>query len=482
MFAVIVAMTKDGGIGLNGGMAWKCKEELQLFKKKTMHSILIMGRKTVENLPYLFGREIWCITRDKNLDTSEYKNSVQIFSDLTVLWHRAMNARKEGRNVFCAGGAELYKKMNTAPWKFSIDEYHISFMKENYECDTFIDPPEFDPTEWLITEKQNHVEFTQYVYRHEFKTYQTQEREYTSLLNEVLTKGTIRQGRNGITKSMFGKHLHFDLTKEFPLLTTKRMFWRGVVEELLFFLRGYTDSKILEEKKINIWKGNTNREFLDSHGLSHYDEGMMGPMYGWQWRHYGADYNSGHRYEQLRANPDDKNMYNQRQRLKRVASKGFDQLADVIDKIRNDPHSRRILMTDYNPAEAHKGVLYPCHSLTLQFYVDGDYLDMYCYNRSSDLFLGLPFNIASSSLLLSIIAWTTGKHPRHFHLSLGDAHIYEEHFSAVEEQLKRVPCKLPTLVINKELRNVEDIERLEAVDFVIQDYICHPSIKAEMIA
>jgi dihydrofolate reductase/thymidylate synthase len=481
-------MTKDGGIGLNGRMAWYCKEDLKLFKEKTMGGILIMGRKTVENLPHLSGREIWCVTRDENLDTSDYKNGVRVFKSLDSVWSKAMAERKRGRNVFCAGGAEIYKQLSRPQWRTSIDEYHISFMKENYECDAFFQPPDLDPRDWVITEKRVRTEFRHYVYKGEDILHpndNTPERNYLDLIRDVLLNGTERQGRNGKTKSLFGKHLHFDLTKGFPLLTTKRMFWRGVVEELLFFLRGFTDSKILEEKKINIWKGNTNREFLDSHGLKHYDEGMMGPMYGWQWRHFGADYDSGRKYEQLRvADPDGTciNVYNQRQRFKRVASKGFDQLTDVIDKIRNDPQSRRILMTDYNPAQASKGVLYPCHSLMLQFYVDGDNLDMYCFNRSSDLFLGLPFNIASSSLLLSIIAWTTGKRARHFHLSLGDAHIYEQHIDAVKEQLSRIPCKFPTLVINREVRNVEDIERLEVEDFVLQDYICHPSIKAEMIA
>ena len=469
MFGIIVAMTKDGGIGLNGGMAWKCREELQLFKKKTMGAILVMGRKTVENLPHLPGREIWCLTRDKNLDTSEYKNDVVVVTDLILLWNLAMHERKKGRKMFCAGGAQLFNLMKHPKWRVVIDEYHVSIMKEDHKCDTFWELPEFDPA-WTILKKKNHTKFVEYVYAPCQPAKLTQEKEYLTLLHRVLDKGVTRHGRNGETKSLFAQNLHFDLTKGFPLLTTKRMFWRGIVEELLFFLKGETDSKILEEKGIKIWKGNTEREFLDSNGFENRREGMMGPMYGFQWRSFNGDYNeSTGRVQTMFVNERPPNL-------------GVDQLKDVINKIKYDPHSRRILMTDYNPAQASQGVLYPCHSLMLQFYVDGDYLDMYCFNRSSDLFLGLPFNIASSSLLLTIIAWTTGKIPRHFHLTLGDAHIYAEHIQAVQEQLSRISIVLPTLVINRELRGVQDIDRLAYGDFVLQNYSCHPPIKAKMIA
>jgi dihydrofolate reductase/thymidylate synthase len=469
MFAVIVAMTKDGGIGLDGGMAWKCKEELKLFKEKTMGAILVMGRKTVESLPHLPGREIWCVTRDENLDTSEYKNNVELFTDLHHLWTAVVHARKRGRNVFCAGGAELYKTMHRPRWRTEVDEWHVSVMKEDCKCDTFVSLPEFDPEFTILKKKRNHTKFIEYVYN--MTDTSTQEREYLNLLRKVGHSGVSRHGRNGETDSLFAQHLHFDLTKGFPLLTTKRMFWRGIVEELLFFLKGETDSKKLEAKSIRIWQGNTERKFLDTHGFERRKEGMMGPMYGFQWRNFGGDYNesTGRVQQTMFVNG-------------RPPNQGVDQLKDVIDKIKNDAHSRRILLTDYNPAQARRGVLYPCHSLMIQFYVDGDYLDMYCFNRSSDLFLGLPFNIASSSLLLAIIAWTTGKRPRHFHLTLGDAHIYAEHFQAVVTQLKRIPITLPTLVINREVHDTVDIEALQFGDFVLQDYSCHPSIKAPMIA
>ena len=275
-----------------------------------------------------------------------------------------------------------------------------------------------------------------------------------------MDNGIEKKGRNGITKSLFGKTIKFNLQDNFPLLTTKKMFFRGVVEELLFFIRGDTDSKKLEDKRIRIWNGNTNREFLDKLGKTDRKEGVMGPMYGYQWRNFNAPY-------------DEKNA--------KCSQKGLDQLKEVIHQIKNDPHSRRILLTDFNPLQAKDGVLYPCHSIIIQFYVIDGYLDMFCYNRSSDLFHGLPFNIASSSLFLSLIAMITNLKPRNFILSIGDAHIYESHYDSVYEQLSRFPYKLPKLSI-KNVSSLEEIENMTYSDFKIEDYEYHLSIKAKLVA
>lgn len=288
--------------------------------------------------------------------------------------------------------------------------------------------------------------------------------QYLTLLNDVFKNGNLHIGRNGNTKSMFGKTLEFDLRLGFPLLTTKKMFFRGIVEELLFFIRGETNSKLLEEKKINIWNGNTNRQFLDSISKQNRKEGIMGPMYGYQWRHFNSE------YDETTGLPKQNHS--------------FDQLEKVIKKIKEDPQSRRILLTDYNPLQADEGVLYPCHSIIIQFYVNDGFLDMFCYNRSSDLFHGLPFNIASSSLLLFLIAKITNLIPRKFILSLGDSHIYEEHFKAVKEQLLRTPYECPQIEINEkvELKNLNDIENLKFSDIILKNYKSYPTIKANMIS
>jgi dihydrofolate reductase/thymidylate synthase len=285
-----------------------------------------------------------------------------------------------------------------------------------------------------------------------------QETQYTDMLRDVMENGNTRTGRNGIVKSTFAKTMTFDLTKGFPLLTTKKMFFRGIIEELLFFLRGDTDSTKLSDKKVRIWEPNTTREFLDKNGLD-YTEGSMGPMYGYQWRHFNAQYENGTNTEN-----------------------GIDQLSEVINLIKTDPQSRRILMTSYNPNQAKLGVLFPCHSLILQFYVHGDRLDMYCYNRSQDLFLGTPFNIASSSLLLILIAKVCDKTPGNFTIAMGDTHIYESHFDNAKTQMSREPFQFPELDINLEDKSIKGIESMTYSDFTLKNYESHPKISATMIA
>jgi thymidylate synthase len=278
------------------------------------------------------------------------------------------------------------------------------------------------------------------------------ESQYLEILKDVMLNGEKRQTRNGTTFSKFFKTMSFDLNDGFPLLTTKKMFWKGIVEELLFFIRGDTDTKKLSEKGVKIWEANTSREFLDKMGFTDYEVGDMGPMYGYQWRHF----NRSEEHE------------------------GVDQLKNVIEEIKNNPQSRRILMTDFNPVQVDFGVLYPCHSIVIQFYAESNRLSCCMYQRSSDLFLGEPFNIASTSLLLYIVASITNMQPYLVHLVLGDCHVYENHIDAVTEQLKREPYKLCKLKMTP-FKTIEEVENASLQDFVLSDYICHPTIKAEMV-
>tara|TARA_Y100000385_G_C12699122_1_gene469754 strand:- start:66 stop:629 length:564 start_codon:yes stop_codon:yes gene_type:complete len=187
----------------------------------------------------------------------------------------------------------------------------------------------------------------------------------------------------------------------------------------------------------------------------------MGPMYGYQWRNYNAP------YDEEKASPK---------------CVGYDQLYEVINKIKNDPGSRRILLTDFNPIQANDGVLFPCHSIIIQFYVDNGFLDMFCFNRSSDLFHGLPFNIASSALFQTMIAQITGLTARKFVLSLGDSHIYQSHYDVVKEQINRIPYKFPSLKINKDINSIKDIEELEYSDIKIENYSYYPTLKTKMVS
>ena len=452
MFDVILAMTKKGGIGLDHKLPWSCKDELAIFKKKTMGKVIIAEFNTACTLPPLNGRTLVVLSRKSDDEVkSEMKNPYD--SSFHSFGHALAAYGNDFGNISVIGGAHIYRHV-VEKWKDKIGEFHLSVMDKEYSCDTFID---FNPADWTVKSIEKHDDFTHYV----LLPVESEEKAYLSLLRNVFQNGWVKEGRNGNTKSVFGKTITFDLTKGFPLLTTKKMFFRGVVEELLFFVRGDTDSKLLEDKKINIWKGNTNRDFLDSVGKNKRRKGVMGPMYGYQWRNYNAP------YDEEKSGPKEK---------------GLDQLNIVIDQIRNDPHSRRILLTDFNPLQAGDGVLHPCHSIILQFYVNEGFLDIFCFNRSSDLFHGLPFNIASTALFHTLIAKITGLTPRKFILSLGDAHIYESHYDVVEKQLQRIPYKFPVLKIDKELKTLEDVENMEYGDFNVVDYSYYPTLKADMVS
>jgi|UniRef100_A0A6C0J1W6 thymidylate synthase len=443
---LILVVDECMGIGYKNGLPWKDKEELKLFKSITTNSTLVCGRKTAENLPYLKDRTLVCITRNKHIDTSNWNNHVIVLNELP----------ENDDNTFIAGGLQIYQMALERP-KY-ITEIYLSIMKNSYESDTFFNKKWLD--DFVIEESTEFETFTHY------KMIKTKngERQYINLLEKVLKEGHCRDTRNGITISTFGNQMKFNLQNGFPLLTTKKMFLRGILEEFLFFLKGDTDASYLSDKKVKIWEGNTSKEFLKKCNLD-YAEGVMGPMYGYQWRRYNSPYKTD----------------NEGKPIKNTENKGIDQLKEVIDLIINDPHSRRILMTTYNPLQVHEGVLFPCHSLMLQFYVEDKYLDMYCFNRSQDIFLGTPFNIASSSLLLLIIAQLTGKIARNFVMSMGDTHIYSDHIEAVNTQIQRIPYKFPTINIPI-ISKIEEIYELTVEDFFLENYKSDKAIKAKMVA
>lgn len=211
--------------------------------------------------------------------------------------------------------------------------------------------------------------------------------------------------------------MRFDLRNDiFPLLTTKRVFWRAVLEELLWFIKGSTNAKELQDKNIHIWDGNSTREFLDKMGFHDREEGDLGPVYGFQWRHYGAEYKTCH---------DD------------YTGQGIDQLNEVINRIRNNPNDRRIIMSAWNVVDIPKMALPPCHCF-VQFYVADGELSCQLYQRSADMGLGVPFNIASYALLTYMIAHVTGLKPGDFVHTLGDAHVYLNHIEPLKQQVNRL--------------------------------------------
>jgi len=284
-----------------------------------------------------------------------------------------------------------------------------------------------------------------------------EEMQYLDAIRKIMARGNQKGDRTGTgTKSIFGMQMRYSLREDtMPLLTTKRVFWRGVAEELLWFIRGSTNAKLLAEKDVHIWDANGSREFLDNLGLTDREEGDLGPVYGFQWRHFGAEYTTMHAdYE----------------------GQGVDQLQQVIDKIKTNPNDRRIIMSAWNPKDLPKMALPPCHAL-VQFYVADGELSCQLYQRSADMGLGVPFNIASYALLTHMIAHVTGLKPGDFVHTLGDAHVYLNHREPLEEQLKREPRPFPKLHF---ARTVESIEDFTYEDFVLKDYKPHPKIAMEM--
>ena len=289
---------------------------------------------------------------------------------------------------------------------------------------------------------------------------------YLAVLARVLEAGEETQDRTQVgTRSVFAPPpLKFDVGEAFPLLTTKKVFWRGVVEELLFFLRGSTNSKELERAGVHIWRGNTSREFLDRAGLAHLPSGDIGAGYSFQWRHFGAAYHDC---------------------TEDYTGEGFDQIAYVVNELIEAPWSRRIFMSAWNPAALHEMALPPCH-VSCQFKVYGARISACVYMRSVDLFLGAPFNIASYALLLSILAHALDLAPAELTLCLGDAHLYTTHLDAATEQLARAPFRPPTLAIATKPAGrtvaavLEWIGGLTFADFRLSDYVHHPPIAAPM--
>lgn len=286
------------------------------------------------------------------------------------------------------------------------------------------------------------------------------EYQYLDLIKKVMNQGTLRKTRNSNTISLFCEKMEFDISQSFPLITTKRVFFKGIVKELLWFINAKTNSNELEKDNVNIWKGNSSREYLDTIGLNENEQGDCGPIYGFQWRHFNAEY---------------KGPYCD------YTNKGVDQLVNIINLIKNDPTSRRMFMSGWNPCQLDKMALPPCH-VSYQFYIrkidNKQYLDCMMYQRSGDLFLGVPFNIASTSLLVYILANICDINPGKINIIIGDAHIYENHIEQIKTQLERIPRDFPKLSINKKCNKIEDVTYQ---DIILENYTPHESIKAEMI-
>jgi thymidylate synthase len=276
--------------------------------------------------------------------------------------------------------------------------------------------------------------------------------QYLDLLRRILETGKDRQDRTGTgTRGVFGHQMRFDLRESFPLLTTKKLHTKSIVHELFWFLRGETHVKPLQDAGVRIWNEWATPAQTARFGRA---EGDLGPVYGHQWRNFGATKKADGTYEH----------------------DGVDQIKRLLHDIVESPHSRRLLVTGWNPKEADEVALPPCHTL-FQFYVDGNELSCQLYQRSADVFLGVPFNIASYALLTALVAHATNLRPGEFVHTFGDAHLYQNHLEQAKLQLGRSPRKPPRLRILTEQR---DLFAMTAADVVVEGYDPHPHIPAEV--
>ena len=295
------------------------------------------------------------------------------------------------------------------------------------------------------------------------KKFEHEEYQYLNILQHILENGVWEKGRNGKTKSIFGNSMRFSLKDgKIPILTTKKTAWKTGLKELLWFIRGETNNKILKEQGVHIWDANGSREFLDSRGLFNYEEDELGPIYGRQWRQFNKPF-FGKGQEDI------------------TKEEGIDQLQQIIDALKDPKQrtSRRLIMTAWNPCQLDQMALPPCHILC-QFNVhDGNKLSCMMVQRSCDFFLGSCLNIASYSLLTHLIAKHCGLQAYEFVYFMGNVHLYENAIDAGQLQITREPFEFPTLSIKQVRENINDYQ---VEDFEIHNYKHHEAIKVKMIA
>ena len=458
----IFACDESYGIGKNNELPWSIPDDLKYFKEITNGATVVMGRKTYDSLPNsvkpLPGRQNIVLTNDQTLIASNndlYKSYIEIESLIKM---------NKDKNIFIIGGSELYKKFTD-----KYDTMYVTQIYRKYDCDAFIDPPSFKYEIESSSPKSSFEDFDKKTTYYRFiklkktndfltDTYHC-DNVYKSLATRVLYNGSKRPDRTGTgTISHFGNMIEFDISKHVPVLTTKKLFWKSVVKELLWFLRGDTNAENLKKEGVNIWNGNSTKEAQEKLGLGHLQEGDCGANYSFQWRHFGAEYKT--------CNDD-------------YTDQGVDQVGYILDALNNDKYSRRIFLSGWNPSDLKKTVLPPCH-VSCQFYVDNDdNLSCHMYQRSCDVFLGLPFNILSYAIFTYILAKKTNLKPGKLVMSIGDTHIYNDHVEQINKQLARnslSQCKLDLddSIIDKDWKDIT------IDDFDLVGYFSHPAIKAKM--
>lgn len=457
MLYLIAACDSHRGIGKDNEIPWNIKDDTIFFRQTTIGNTVIMGHNTFKSLPNgsLSNRKNIIMTNEVYQNNREHT----IFGSKSFI-DNYIETERNNEDIFIIGGQQIYEMYIDI-----ADGIFLTQIEKNYKCTTFFP---YIPNSYQIKksserhfDEKSNVHFTYIVYNKTDKVIGN-ENTYLNLCQNILDNGDFREDRTLVgTKSLFGYDLRFDISKSLPMLTTKTVPFKLTIEELLFFLRGDTDTKKLEDKNIKIWRGNTSKEFIQNKGLD-YEEFDMGPMYGFQWRHWGAEYKGcGHDY----------------------SNQGIDQLEKAIHLLKNDPYSRRIIISDYNVSDLNKGVLENCHGNMIQFFVKEKYGKKYLsckqYQRSMDMFLGSPINILSYSILVHILCKKTGMYPDTLIMSVGDSHIYINHIAQIKEQLDRPILCPPVLIVDDSVKD-KKWDQITVADFKLIGYFPQPTIKGKM--
>lgn len=505
-FDIVVATDKDGGIARNNEIPWNGtpigKQDQIEFKRRTMGGCVIMGRKTYDAIPAKFrplsGRINYVISRsvDHLVCMGALTESPVYYAHslATALNHAAQQYPDRRRYVI--GGADIY---NIA-LKMCVDTIYQTIIPQsareiakgnlNYNCDRFFRPPADKTDKQIITNRFNDLSIDTHVYK-----INKSERAYLELMREIIDQPLAINRTDTKTHRVFSRTLKFPLSAEsdgqsypiLPVLTTKTVYSRMVINELLWFIRGETDTKFLVANKTPIWDGNTTREALDGRGLTNYEVGETGPIYGYQWRRWNLDYDL---YKLNKATGLGKCNVSPTERATQTDM--YDQLSDVVARIKKSPYDRRLLVSAWNPEQIDQMALPPCH-YAFQFYCDDQLttagviiprISIQVNMRSADMGLGVPFNIMSYGLLLHMVAHLTGRVAHELSLVMTDCHVYANHIDAIREQITRTPLAYPRFSFSPKMiacKTWDEIGECTLTDFIIEPFDKHPPLKMEMV-
>jgi thymidylate synthase len=459
---LIVAYDNKFGIGKNNGIPWKVKEDMKHFQEKTRDTTIVMGYNTWLSIGRKLTRRVNVVISrtyeedNEKVEEKDRKELIFVSSLDTYLGNlKKEKESKEKRKIFIVGGEKIYREFLM---KYTPENIYLTEIDVECDCDTFfpcnlINLGSYKETSnEILTQDGIKVKFKHLVW---FQN--KDERTLLNLYSHVLNNGELKEDRTGIgTHSIFGAMLKFNLYPNvLPLMTSKFVGIKTVIRELLWMLSGSTDSKKLEEQGVKIWKKNGELSFLRSQGLP-YREGDLGPIYGFQWRHFGAKYRG--------ADAD-------------YTGEGVDQIQRLIRGIIEKPQSRRHILCSWNVEQIDEMALPPCHVLfQLTVSGDGKFLSARLDQRSADMFLGLPFNIASYAILTHLIAKLTGLQAKELTIQLGDVHIYRNHEEQVKTLLGREVYAFPRI----EIEDIDDIDKVGLKHFKIFNYKHGEKIEAEM--